>query len=59
MKERERRRANEQQVGASNACGGKTGEREELRGDGEAENGKAIVVGFGRNIRRSETLSAM
>lgn len=59
VQERERRKANEQQVGASNAWGGKTGEREELRRDREAENGKAMIVGFGRNIRRSEMLSAM
>lgn len=57
--ERERRKANEQQVGTLNVWGGKTGEREELRRDREAENGKAIIVGFGRNIRRSEMLSAM
>lgn len=61
VKERERRKANEQQVGASNAC--VVGRREENeRSYVETEKqktGKPIIVGFGRNIRRSEMLSAM
>lgn len=50
---------NEQQVGTIDVWGGEIGEWEELCIDREAENGKAIIVGFGRNIRRSEMLSTM
>ena len=48
---------NEQQVGTIDVWGEKIGEWEELSIDREAENGKAIIVGFGRNIRRSEMLT--